>query len=986
MKFLLLLILIVSCSPNRQNRLDFPEEKLVDSIENLVHFEDINGDLNSSGSVVLKSSSGDVLPTSILPLDIEVDDQGLQYLRLRNTERRSSVSMSITEPSSTVGVSVTNNCPVELKRRQSCYLVIEIDASSIGQGSTASHTISINGNDYIVQYNVIASTKLTPEQEAQGSISLTPTNSSAIDFGTLEIDQSEKVTKSIQLTNQSRKNVPIVIDQSGLSKIQLDQTCGATLDKRRGCTIFLTLDSNGEVDSTINETLTISGQTYNLTGILNQKTPAEIEAEQLAISENALEITPSDILDLGVIEQGKIVVKSIRILNQSREEVSLNIDDSSLSEFNASSCPSTLKRRQSCFLNITYDANAALVGFKSENISVVSSSIELKAIVIEVGGEIPVEVPEVLLSAKYAPTIFNMVESTAVSWGYNSFGQFGLGDTINRLYPVDIPYSGAKKISVMDQHTCAIMSDDSVKCSGLNNFYQLGDGTDVDKLIPTTIPGFNGAKDIAVGSGFTCAIMSDDSVKCVGRNHYGQLGDGSVNNIISITDIPSYNGASRIYSADFNTCALMIDKTLKCAGFKLFTPAHISTPQDSGLTNVKDVVLGNGIVFAILEDGRVFASGTGNNGRKGDGLTTEDLTFKEITALNNAKKISSLSAHTCAIMSDDSVKCVGLNSSGQLGDGTTTQSTTFLELEASGSNVSDIAVGTQTTCLLYKDSTVKCTGSNFAGQLGNATTDQSLVLNDVLFPSPYIYFNSSDQIKTIEFNPNTLLTVNDYTTIYFVEVSMDETICSNAGGSWFGFCAISPVVKEDCLNAGLIYTKLGSTEQCTNQVDVGAVWNSSADSLTLGAEMMTKFENDCLSGKLNCALPQPDPEPSSQDVNAYAYFGTFSEYSFNGEVNGVFTFNTGIINNILDPNPSSVVVTGAGLIGQSNYDYKLSFDNISTASQYNNNQTACLNAGGAYMVGIPFPGYCIGSGDIYITINSSDTEAIDWLEWKLNNP
>ena len=88
-----------------------------------------------------------------------------------------------------------------------------------------------------------------------------------------------------------------------------------------------------------------------------------------------------------------------------------------------------------------------------------------------------------------------MEDSTAKCWGDNTYGQLGDGTQDPSLFPKDVlvsaggvSLSGIAKISsVVGHNTCVIMKDETVKCWGLNTSGQLGNGTVVDALNPTTV-------------------------------------------------------------------------------------------------------------------------------------------------------------------------------------------------------------------------------------------------------------------------------------------------------------------------------------------------------------------------------------------------------------------------------------------------------------------------------------------------------------------
>src|SRR5690606_17774945 len=83
------------------------------------------------------------------------------------------------------------------------------------------------------------------------------------------------------------------------------------------------------------------------------------------------------------------------------------------------------------------------------------------------------------------------------------------------------------EIGAGDVHTCARLSDGSVRCWGHNNDGQLGDGTKESRPAWNPVPGLGGVVEIAVGHFHTCARLGDGTVQCWGNNGYGQLGDGS---------------------------------------------------------------------------------------------------------------------------------------------------------------------------------------------------------------------------------------------------------------------------------------------------------------------------------------------------------------------------------------------------------------------------------------------------------------------------
>ena len=94
----------------------------------------------------------------------------------------------------------------------------------------------------------------------------------------------------------------------------------------------------------------------------------------------------------------------------------------------------------------------------------------------------------------------------------------------------------ARAIAAGAGHTCAILDDGQVKCWGANDVGQLGTGDNIDRgLTPGTmgdaLPAVQlgaglTAKQITTKANHTCALLSNDTVKCWGDNSRGELGLG----------------------------------------------------------------------------------------------------------------------------------------------------------------------------------------------------------------------------------------------------------------------------------------------------------------------------------------------------------------------------------------------------------------------------------------------------------------------------
>jgi uncharacterized repeat protein (TIGR02543 family) len=125
------------------------------------------------------------------------------------------------------------------------------------------------------------------------------------------------------------------------------------------------------------------------------------------------------------------------------------------------------------------------------------------------------------------------------AWGRNDFGgSLGDGTTVDKYTPTLITFTGLEvgetieQISTGNSHSLVLTTNGRVYAWGLNNEGQVGDGTTVNKLIPTLIS-FTGLEagetieQVSGGSGYSHALTTNGRVYSWGSNYNGQLGDGT---------------------------------------------------------------------------------------------------------------------------------------------------------------------------------------------------------------------------------------------------------------------------------------------------------------------------------------------------------------------------------------------------------------------------------------------------------------------------
>jgi alpha-tubulin suppressor-like RCC1 family protein len=113
-------------------------------------------------------------------------------------------------------------------------------------------------------------------------------------------------------------------------------------------------------------------------------------------------------------------------------------------------------------------------------------------------------------------------------WGWNGYGQLGLGASPNRATPGLVAGLGpARTLSAGQQFTCAALQDGTAWCWGDNARGQLGDGSLTSRNTPVQVVGLRDVVAVAAGATHACALTARNAVWCWGDNASGQLGDGT---------------------------------------------------------------------------------------------------------------------------------------------------------------------------------------------------------------------------------------------------------------------------------------------------------------------------------------------------------------------------------------------------------------------------------------------------------------------------
>jgi hypothetical protein len=179
--------------------------------------------------------------------------------------------------------------------------------------------------------------------------------------------------------------------------------------------------------------------------------------------------------------------------------------------------------------------------------------------------------------------------------------------------------------------------------------------------------------EVRTGEQFGCVSSGDAGVYCMGVGDPFLGGDGTIQARL----VAGTSGAAHLTVGARFACIVDVDGDVLCWGFNdngvlgfapdggtaAFPPARIALSE-------KAVEIGGGYVHACarLASGKVACWGWNATAQCGGNAVGGDIaTPVEVPGITTAVSLSVGSNHTCVVLADQSVRCWGSNSNGQLG-------------------------------------------------------------------------------------------------------------------------------------------------------------------------------------------------------------------------------------------------------------------------------------------------------------------------------
>jgi len=288
------------------------------------------------------------------------------------------------------------------------------------------------------------------------------------------------------------------------------------------------------------------------------------------------------------------------------------------------------------------------------------------------------------LGAGPAHTCAVLSDGSVRCWGYDDLALLFI-DSLNdgpaapntfTAEPTVVPdLDDAIEVGGGDAHSCVRTTGDTIKCWGWNGIGQHGTGDIVNHTTPVEVPGLTGVTSMGVGLAHTCAAMTTGAVACWGLNENGQIGNGTIDTTeLSPVEVGLPFPAVTVSAGQGHTCAMDSAKNAYCwgdnGGGQIGNNTTVDVLAPVGvLSDNTDFIVAAGNQSYGVGDGDLFTWGRNGAGQLGLGGTSNSEPTPQNTGIDMVVAVAGGSNHSCIIRGADELYCFGRNDEGQIGNG-----------------------------------------------------------------------------------------------------------------------------------------------------------------------------------------------------------------------------------------------------------------------------------------------------------------------------
>src|SRR5690625_1129447 len=336
-------------------------------------------------------------------------------------------------------------------------------------------------------------------------------------------------------------------------------------------------------------------------------------------------------------------------------------------------------------------------------------------------------------------------DGTLWTWGGNSNGQLGLGNSDSQPIPERVltPFS-FESVAAGHAHTLGIAEDGRLFAWGRNSEGQLGLGDRETQLEPVQVGSDADWEAVAAGAYHTVGIRGG-ALYAWGSNSAGQVGNGSFSAVLEPVEVGNGESWLAVAAGEFHSLAVRADGTLWAWGSNGERQLGLSSTSNVPLqvgndTDWKVVAAGAWHSLALKTDGSLWAWGRNMEGQLGVGVGATGSTPARVGTHSDWVAIAAGRNHSVGLRAEGAGQNLwawGANANGQLGDGSYAQRWRPVPV-GSRTDWVGVAAGRNHTVGLTSDFLLFSTGSNEKGQLGIGDPDVGDVnrMQTVVFRKP----------------------------------------------------------------------------------------------------------------------------------------------------------------------------------------------------------------------------------------------------------
>ena len=350
-------------------------------------------------------------------------------------------------------------------------------------------------------------------------------------------------------------------------------------------------------------------------------------------------------------------------------------------------------------------------------------------------------------------------DGTRWVWAYNADGQLGLGDTVFRYAPVKAGIhtdwaSLAAGGSAGRGHSLALKDDGTLWAWGYNNFGQLGLGDTASRNVPTQVGSDSDWVSVIAGSTHALAIKADGTLWAWGNNSLGQLGLGDTNHRYTPTQVGTDTDWEQVAGGFYLSYAIKAGGSLWAWGYNAdgqlgqgdTTDRTVPTRVGVG-TDWDTIKAGEAFGLGVRDDCTLWAWGDNSAGQLGQNDMASRSVPVQVGVDTDWAHVAGGSRHVIAVRTDGTLWGWGSNYAGNLGLGDLNDRLVPTQV-GTGSDWSSPAAGVNDSGALKTDGSSWLWGYNLGDELGFGMDAASRIVYPTLLAAPPVIDPIGD--KTVE--------------------------------------------------------------------------------------------------------------------------------------------------------------------------------------------------------------------------------------------